>query len=81
MQVQCLGQNSKHLFFIASKLLHRNLQSLLTELIRNAISVSQNICAVANSKYLVALKIKHKIHRGSCSYKIIGVKVLIFSLL
>lgn len=81
MQVQCVGQNSKHLFFTASKLLHRNLQSLLTELIRNAISESQNICIVANSKCLVDLKIKHKIHRDSCSYKIIGVKLPIFNLM
>lgn len=44
-QVQYLGQNSKHLFsfFFASKLLHRILQSLLPELIRNAISESLNI--------------------------------------
>lgn len=83
MQVQCLGQNSKHLslFFIASKLLPRNLQSLLTELVRNAISESQNTCTIANSKCLVDLKIKDKIHRDSCSYKIIGVKLLIFFLI
>lgn len=83
MQVECLRQNSKYLFlfFIASKSLYRNLQSLLTELIRNAISESQNICTVASSKYLVDLKIKHKIHRDSCSYKIKGVQLLIFFLI
>lgn len=45
MQVQCLRQNSKHLFlfFMANKLLHRNLQSLFTELIRNCISESHCI--------------------------------------
>lgn len=83
VQVQCLRQNSKHLFliFVASKLLHRNLQSLFTELIRNAISESQNICIIANSNYLVDLKLKRKIHWDSCSYKTIGVKHVGCSLL
>lgn len=52
--------------------------SLFTELIRNAISECQNICIIANSNYLVDLKLKHKIHRDSCSYKTIGVKHLGF---
>lgn len=63
MQIQCLRQNSKHPFhfFMASKLLHRNLQPLFTELIRNAINESQNIYIIASSNYFVDLKLKHKI--------------------
>lgn len=81
-QVQYLGQNSKHLFsfFFASKLLHRILQSLLPELIRNAISESLNIWTIAKWKQLADLKIKHKKHSDPCIYKIIGVKLMILSL-